>query len=289
MGYCRFYFRHTRKEIDMKKCLIALLFLFSTVVLAKTWEANLRSCDGHWGFWFPNHNWTDKGEPWIKPFQEGKTLEDYNETGFSFNSEDPPGNNCDLTVERPFGMVWKSISLDKVDSVFLFEVNCKWDSTYVCDKELSLENLLIEDFYLLKINDDEFNLNYRIFYDIYHSCSYLTGLYFIYKKYSENFEYNALCNMMMYKTGCGYYSYAIQCEFQDDGTLNFNKIPDAKMVPENFCSTQLISLNRRKGFKQKKDFANFSIYKVNGTPDTKGSSNIIVKNKQSKLQLKGKR
>lgn len=87
--------------------------------------------------------------------------------------------------------------------------------------------------------------------------------------------------------GCGYYSYAIQCEFQDDGTLNFDKLPDAKMVPENFCSMQPISSIRRNGFKQKKDFANFSFYKVNGTPDAKGSSNIVIRKKQSKLQLKG--
>ena len=270
----------------MNKMAILLLCL-SAIPWAKTWEANLRSCDGHWGFWFPNHNWTDKGEPWIKPFQEGKTLEDYNETGFSFNSEDPPGNNCDLTVERPFGMVWKSISLDKIDSVFLFEVNCKWDSMYVCDKELSLENLLIEDFHLLKINDDEFNLSYHIFYDIYHSCSYLTGLYFIYKKYSENFEYNALCNMVMYKTGCGYYSYAIQCEFQDDGTLNFDKLPDVKTIPEDFCSTQFVPTIRLSRFKQRNNFVYQPFYKVNGTPAFKNASNIVLKSKQSILQLKG--
>lgn len=280
----------------MKKYFIVLFLLFETVAFAKTWEENLGRCDGYWGFWFPNHNWTDKGEPWIKPFQEGNTLEDYNETGFSFNSKFPPGGNCDLNVERPFGMVWKSISMDKVDSVYLFEVNCEWNgSAYVCDKELSLENLLIEDFYLLKKNDDKYNLNYHNFYDLYHfyeyhsydSYGYLTGLYFIYKKYSENFEYNALCNMLMNYMGCGYYSYAIQCEFQDDGTLNFDKLPDAKMVPENFCSMQPISSIRRNGFKQKKDFANFSFYKVNGTPDAKGSSNIVIRKKQSKLQLKG--
>ena len=273
----------------MKKYLMVLFLLLGPVAFAKTWEANLRSCDGYWGFWFPNHNWTDKGESWIKPFQEGKTLEDYNEMGFSFNSEVLPGNNCDLTVERPFGLLCKSISLDKVDSVYLFSVNCEWnDSTYVCDKELSLENLLIEDFYLLKINDDEYNLNYHIFYDIYHSYSYLKGLYFIYKKYSENFEYNALCNMVMYKMGCGYYSYAIQCEFQDDGTLNFDKLPDAKMVPENFCSTQSIPFIRLTRFKHKNNFMNLPIYKVNGTPTTKNSSNIVVQNKERlKLQLKG--
>ena len=87
--------------------------------------------------------------------------------------------------------------------------------------------------------------------------------------------------------GCGYYSYAIQCEFQDDGTLNFDKLPDAKMVPKNFCSTQSIPFIRSTRFKQKNNFMSLPIYKVNGTPATKGSSNIVIQNKQPKLYLKG--
>ena len=116
----------------------------------------------------------------------------------------------------------------------------------------------------------------------------ISGLFTdIYKKYSENFEYNALCNMVMYKMGCGYYSYAIQCEFQDDGTLNFDKLPDAKMVPENFCSTQSIPSIHRNDFIQKNAFVNFPFFKVNGIPDANGSSNIVIQNKQPKLRLKG--
>lgn len=125
---------HTRKEISMKKCLIALFLLFGTVAFAKTWEANLRSCDGYGGFWFPNHNWTDKGEPWIKPFMKGKILEDYNEMGLSFNYDEPEGvctpPPC-LTVENPIGLTYTPPASGKtmllMDSVYFFETNCEND------------------------------------------------------------------------------------------------------------------------------------------------------------------
>jgi hypothetical protein len=116
--------------------------------------------------------------------------------------------------------------------------------------------------------------------------NYETGMYFVYKKYSDKFEYSALCNMTRYEKGDGY-SYEIQCEFQDDGSLNFKKIPDAKTVPEDFCSTQSISTKRWNSFKQKKDFANQLLYKVNGSPASKNSSNIVIQNKQPMFQLKG--
>ena len=285
---------HTRKEISMRKCLIALFLLFGTVTFAKTWEANLRSCDGYGGFWFPNHNWTDKGEPWIKPFINGKRLDDYRETGISFNYDfNGKRESCYATVENDFAMKWTPITSESVesfaDSVYFFMANCNRDfmGLYVCERELSLENFSIDDFALVKIDKYRsedwilFNLGYN-----YYDYNYITGLYFIYKKYSEEFEYNALCNIELLKFSCDD-SYAIQCEFQDDGTLNFDKLPDAKSIPEDFCSTLSIPPIRWGHFEQKKDFMNQPFYKVNGTPATKGSSNIIIKNKQSKLRLKG--
>ena len=63
----------------MKK--MAILFLcLSAIPWAKTWEADWMACSANEGFWFPNHNWTDKGEPWIKPLLIGDSLENYNET-----------------------------------------------------------------------------------------------------------------------------------------------------------------------------------------------------------------
>lgn len=277
----------------MKKCLMALFLLFSTFALAKTWEANLRSCDGYGGFWFPNHNWTDKGEPWIKPFINGKHLGDYREMGISFNYDfNGKRESCYYTVENYFGMKWTPITSEIVerfaDSVYFFMANCNWDSTYVCERELSLENFSIDDFALVKVDKYRsedwilFNLGYN-----YYNYNYITGLYFIYKKYSEEFEYNALCNIELLRLGCDD-SYALQCEFQDDGTLNFEKLPDAKTIPEDFCSTLSIPSIRWNRFEQKNDFSNQPFYKVNGVPATKGSSNIVIQNKQPKIRLKGK-
>ena len=274
----------------MKKYLMVLFLLLGSVAFAKTWEANLRSCDGYGGFWFPNHNWTDKGEPWIKPFFNGEYLGDYREYGLSFNYQDrAKRERCYETVENSFGMEWTPIFSDKInesrDSVYFFMSNCRWDSTYVCERKLSLESFLISDFELVKLGD--YNLDNYHFFDLRVSYDFLTGMYFIYRKNSGSFEYNALCNIELLKLGCDD-SYAIQCEFQDDGTLNFDKLPDAKMVPENFCSTQSIPFIRLTRFKHKNNFMNLPIYKVNGTPTTKNSSNIVVQNKERlKLQLKG--
>ena len=273
----------------MKKCLIALFLLFSSFALAKTWEANLRSCDGYGGFWFPNHNWTDKGEPWIKPFINGESLRDYKETGISFNYDfHVKRDDCYYTDENYFGMEWIPITSEKVelfaDSVYFFMANCSWDSTYVCEKKLSLENLSIDDFTLEDLG--KYKSEYPILFNLRSVYNYVTGVYFIYKEYSDKFEYNALCNIELLSFGCDD-SYALQCEFQDDGTLNFDKIPNAKAIPENFCSTQSIPSNRRYYFKQKNELANFPFYKVNGIPTTKNSSNIVIQNKQPMLRLKG--
>ncbi len=273
----------------MKKCLITLFLLFSTVALAKTWEANLQSCDGYGGFWFPNHNWTDKGDPWIKPFLNGESLGDYKEYGLSFNYQNgPKRTDCNLTVDNVFGMEWTPIISDKMnesrDSVYLFMPNCRRDSTYVCERKLSLESLLISDFELLDL--DKYNLDNSHFFNLRSSYDFFTGMYFIYRKNSGSFEYNALCNMVTLQLGCDE-SYAIQCEFQDDGTLNFDKLPDAKTIPEDFCSTQSIPSVRWNRFKQKNILMNELFYRANGTPATKGSSNIIIQNNQPKLHLKG--
>ena len=275
----------------MKKCLIALFLLFSTFALAKTWEANLRSCDGYGGFWFPNHNWTDKGEPWIKPFINGLRLDDYRETGISFNYDfDARRETCYYADENYFGMKWTPIISEIVerfaDSVYFFMANCNWGSTYACERELSIDNFSIDDFALEEV--DKYNNSvYPVLFSLRRIYNYITGVYFIYKNYSDKFEYIALCNIELQRLGCDD-SFALQCEFQDDGTLNFEKLPDAKTIPEDFCSTLSIPSIRWNRFEQKNDFSNQPFYKVNGTPATKASSNIVIQNKQPKIRLKGK-
>ena len=329
----------------MKKCLIVLILLFSTVALSKTWEAEWMACSANEGFWFPNHNWTDKGEPWIKPLLIGDSLENYNETGIFF-SYLYPTVDCSLNPEfdavlceefnmdNDFDVRYTPTSSGKAglikDSIFYF-IGCSGKKN--CDKDLSLDvvtdavfvsnvrgfvsyffpkgDSVNWDFFVpyvppeiaetktnTVVNRDSVGYTILAFDDFFGKrYSSKNGMYFVYKKISDKFEYYALCNWdallfyvephpYLFDDGKRRYG-ALQCEFQDDGTLNFDKIPDAKAIPENFCSTQSIPSNRRYYFKQKDELASFPFYKVNGVPATKNSSNIVIQNKQPKLRLKG--
>lgn len=84
--------------------------------------------------------------------------------------------------------------------------------------------------------------------------------------------------------------YQIACFYRDDGLLVFDSIPDAfHLVISEGCpdgggsSLQPMVRNLKKQNEWNK------LYKVNGVPAIRNSSNIVIRNnKQSKLQLKGK-
>ncbi|MCF0216736.1 MAG: hypothetical protein HUK21_09720 [Fibrobacteraceae bacterium] len=278
----------------MKFSFILSVLLFRTIVFSSAWEANLEQCQDFGGFWFPGHPLAEKSEPWIKPFPNGGSLEDFGETGMSFNY-DMPGWSCSPSLEEECIAVENTFNIritqpvtrsDLEDSIFFF-FKCEFDSlgNKVSEKNFSLENLAIENFKQAKNNNmNYFTIDSTIFSlndFCYEICNYRTGVFFIYKKYSNKFEYNALCNISLKD-----FSYKIQCEFQDDGSLNFNKIPDANSIPDNFCSTYT-SLKIQSKKKLKTNILNQGVYyKINGALLIKGSSNIIINNKQPKLQLK---
>ena len=286
-------------RIKMKNLFIALLFVLSTVAFSKTWEANLEMCsvdnvEDVVGFWFPNHNWTDKGEPWIKPYKFGEDVWDYDENVISFNFEASYYcEGCDW--ENPFNIRYTLPSDGETfdnDTVYFF-MDCLYNSSgrKVGREELSLEDVLNRKFMSAEIFI-ECSTNVGFSHDIdgfYNKCNdgyyWTTGIYFIYKKYSDKFEYNALCNIrkMVFPF------YDIQCVFQDDGTLNFEKIPDVRTIPNDSCEIKLTHSSKLTVPHLKSIFANTLMFKINGTPATKNSSNIVIQNKQPVLQLKGER
>ena len=74
----------------MRKFIIVLLLLLCAIAFAKTWEASSKLCyEVTGGFWFPDHKWTDKGEPWIKSLMYMEQLYDYGEYGLFFGYESP--------------------------------------------------------------------------------------------------------------------------------------------------------------------------------------------------------
>ena len=83
--------------------------------------------------------------------------------------------------------------------------------------------------------------------------------------------------------------YKIECLYQNSGLFVFDSLPNpshftgSSRCPDGVGSS-LLPVNRAFDIRKRLDR---KTYKVNGTSATKGSSSIIIENKQSKLQLKG--
>ena len=86
--------------------------------------------------------------------------------------------------------------------------------------------------------------------------------------------------------------YQIGCFYNNDGLFVFDSIPDPERMIHALgcilCSEQrndFIPANRST---YKINYFDCPLYKVNGVPAAKASSNIVIQNNQSKLRLKGK-
>lgn len=292
----------------MIKFSIKFFLLLYTLSFAETWEANLERCKGFGGFWFPNHNWTDRGEPWIKPFGNDintffseDSLNHFGEPGLYFNYSMPgwePSAESPLDVDNEL-LIRRNQSNIKgtdEDSIFFYsKCGISYSENKTCSKKMYIEDVIPENFKLVQNKQNSFYIDTSLFHlesFYYNYAEDSTGIYFIYKKYYRKLEYAALCNLILNYSAYGNSSsletpfYKIQCVFQDDGTLNFDKIPNANSISKEFCTTNS-SLKIQKKNKVKDFFYQSLFFKVNGTFTSEGSSNIIIKNNQPTLQLKG--
>ena len=118
-------------------------------------------------------------------------------------------------------------------------------------------------------------------------------------------NYFTVFNYILYQKGdsltalCGFIRshtcyYIMGCFYRDDGSFVFDSLPNPEQLttggyqgcPAITCPSSLYtnySADKRNNF-------DFPLYKVNGIPATKNSSNIVIQNKkQPKLKLKGNR
>ena len=91
-------------------------------------------------------------------------------------------------------------------------------------------------------------------------------------------NYNAFCHIM---SGLCTGKYSISCQYQDEGSLNFDPI---SQIPSDCDYLDKITPARHGKIKTSRKH---SAYKANGTSAPETSSNVIIKNKQPTLQLKG--
>ena len=101
------------------------------------------------------------------------------------------------------------------------------------------------------------------------------SLFFLYKKDSS---YYALCQVGG-PVDCVFY---ISCQFQDDGTTNFEKIPDVEGIEFHGCATSLPRPARRIPAR----FQESVPYLVNGTRSRGGASSVIIQNGQPEAVLR---
>ena len=101
------------------------------------------------------------------------------------------------------------------------------------------------------------------------------SLFFLYKKDSS---YYALCLLGYSPMNCGYY---LSCQFQDDGTTDFEKIPDVEGVPFQGCPASLPKSSRRISAR----FQESVPYLVNGSRSRGGASSVIIRNGQPEVKL----
>ena len=83
-------------------------------------------------------------------------------------------------------------------------------------------------------------------------------------------------------------NYKIGCFYQNNGSFVFDSLPEpSKMARTIGCPNGVGSSVQSVIRKSKKNNGVDKLYKINGTSAFKGSSNIVIRKKQSKLQLKG--
>lgn len=115
------------------------------------------------------------------------------------------------------------------------------------------------------------------------------------QKDSSHYYYVLYRNGNLIATLCGIVNavcyYQIECIYRNDGLLNFDSLPDPMKLTriEDCPESGRSSLQPMvRNLKKQNDWD--KLYKVNGVPATRNSSNIVIRNnKQPKLQLKGNR
>lgn len=158
-----------------------------------------------------------------------------------------------------------------------------WISKYWMDDSLLEEpvvmdrNVNLDDFRLLTF--DSFHTEYNLsdwMDERAENVSWRISLFMVYKKDSS---YYALCLLGDFPSTCDFY---LSCQFQDDGTTNFESIPNVEKII--FPAGCLVSIkpNQRSSINLPESIP----YQINGSRSRDNASSIVIQNGQPKLKLK---
>lgn len=249
----------------MKKFLL-LLILMMACSWAKTWEdAEI----------FDSHAWF--GDSSLNMLQEEGTLEEM-KRGIYFIER----------TEDIDSMGWhRGYRYIFLENEAVYTGDSLWISKYWMDDSLLEEpvvmdrNVNMDDFRLLTFDSlhTEYNLS-NWMDERAENASWRISLFMVYKKDSS---YYALCLLGDDPMGCESY---LSCQFQDDGTTNFESIPNVeKIIFPAGCLVSIkpsIKPNHRSYINLPESIP----YQIDGSRSKDNASSIVIQNRQPKLKLK---
>ncbi|MFA6836650.1 MAG: hypothetical protein WCR04_09660 [Fibrobacteraceae bacterium] len=235
--------------------------------------------------------------PWAKTWEDAETF--YSDAWFEGGSLDrTPAYDqpTEETMRRLYFLAEYGGSIDSMGVLkeyYSLEVlndsnnagDSVWISKYWMDDSL-LEEPVVMD---ADVDRDDFRL---LTFDSLHTehdlwpllderaenASERKSLFLLYRKDSS---YYALC-LMGRLSGCTFY---LSCQFQDDGTASFGKIPDAEGI--NFSEgCPLTSLPKSSRLPPSVGLQDGVPYRVNGTRSRGGASSVVIRNGQPKAELR---
>src|SRR5574344_258137 len=157
-----------------------------------------------------------------------------------------------------------------------------WISKYWMDDSLRKSpvvmdaNVDLDDFRLLSF--DSLHTRYSLWPlldERAENTSERKSLFLLYRKDSS---YYALCLLGLPSVSCTFF---LSCQFQDDGTTNFEKGPDAEGIEFPGCPVSLPQSSRRTPARLRESVP----YLVNGSRSRGGASSVIIRNGQPEVKL----
>ena len=274
--------------------IVLLLIALTIAPWAKTWEdAETFYSDA----WFEGDSLDRTVAPWAKTWEDAETF--YSDAWFEGDSLDRTPAYDQPTEETMRGLYFLAEYGGSIDSMGVLKEDYDlcvqndsndagdsvWISKYWMDDSLRESPVVMDadvdpdDFRLLTFDSlhTEYGL-WPLLDERAEKASERKSLFLLYRKDSS---YYALC-LMGRLSGCTFY---LSCRFQDDGTTNFGKIPDAEDInfSEGCPLTSLPKTSRRLPAVGLQDGVP---YQVNGTRSRGGASSVVIRNGLPKLELR---
>ena len=246
------------RRVKMKKIFLLFLICFLSCSLAKTWNSyTYLECDKRYEF-------NQDSIVFVDSTQANQGLEFYLACENSFGDEFPVYDSLGRIVDWEYGKYTFK------DYMLFFEY-----------AESNRDSLWISSFYENNVIDTIEIKRFKLLTDSKWNGAAIPAYFsFLYKRG----EYNAFCYVKPSEDDC---IVMVSCEYQDDGTFIFDKVPQIHYDSLK-CKDFMNLIKMERAPKQGKN--RFCPYKVNGIPASKNSSNIVIQNKkQPKLKLKGNR